>query len=266
MVSRKLHRTKNLLAKEHSMKRGSLLARLLLTVVFSSMFLLGSAQAQFRGALRGTVTDTQGAAIPGATVTLTDTETNKTLVSTSDGNGIYEFNALAPNPYRLTAEHDGFKKKVLEHVVIIPEQPNTLNLQLEVGQVQTTVTVSGTTQALDTETATTSGTITSNQIQNMPSFGRDVFQLIQLAPGTFGDGAQGGGGGGENLPEPRARAGPVAMRAFFKQKTSADLGAGDQYENNGISIDGIAPQRRLGRYHRHHPVRRLRGERKNRLQ
>ncbi len=98
------------------------------------MFLLGSAQAQFRGSLRGTVTDAQGAAVAGATVTLVDTGTNKTLVSTSDADGIYEFNALPAAPYRLTVEHAGFNKKVLEHVVIIPEQPNALNLQLEVGQ------------------------------------------------------------------------------------------------------------------------------------
>ena len=135
-----------------------------------------TAQAQFRGSLRGTLTDPQGEVVSGATVTLVDTGTNKTLVSTSDANGIYEFNALPEAPYRLTVEHQGFTKKALEHVVIIPEQPNALNLQLEVGQVETTVTVSGETQALDTETATLSGTVTSNQVQNMPSFGRDVFQ------------------------------------------------------------------------------------------
>jgi hypothetical protein len=222
------------------MMRGNLLARLLLTVVFSSMFLLGSAQAQFRGSLRGTVTDPQGELVSGATVTLVDMDTNKTLVSTSDANGIYEFNALPSAPYRLTVEHGGFKKKVIEHVVIIPEQPNALNLQLEVGQVQTTVTVSGETQALDTETATTSGTITSNQIQNMPSFGRDVFQLIQLAPGMFGDGAQGGGGGGENLPGTQGPGGTGGNAGIFQTENGPQaLAHGGQYENNGISIDGI---------------------------
>src|ERR1017187_2424232 len=199
------------------MTRGNLLARLLLFTAFSSMFLLSSAQAQFRGSLRGTVTDSQGAAAAGATVTLVDTGTNKTLVSTSDANGIYEFNALPAAPYRLTVEHEGFTKKVLEHVVIIPEQPNSLNLQLEVGQVQTTVTVSDTVQALDTETATLSGTITSNQIDHMPSFGRDVTKLAALAPGTFGDNAQGAGGGGHNIPgtqsQPSASGGSTGIFA-----------------------------------------------------
>src|SRR5271166_5828031 len=121
----------------------NLLARLLLILVFSSLFLLGSAQAQYRAALRGTVSDPQGATIIGATVTLVDKNTNLTLVSTTDENGIYNFNALPPDPFRLSVEKDGFTKKVLEDVAIIPEQPNALNLQLEVGQVQTTVTVSG---------------------------------------------------------------------------------------------------------------------------
>ena len=105
------------------------------------------AHAQYRASLRGTVADSQGAVIAGATVTLVDTDTNKTMVSTSDGNGIYNFNALPPAPYRITVEHDGFTKKVLEHVQIIPEQLNALDLQLEVGQVSQTVTVSSTTRS-----------------------------------------------------------------------------------------------------------------------
>src|ERR1700687_565036 len=115
------------------------------------------AHAQYRASLRGTVTDPQGSAVVGAKVTLTTTDTSSTLVSISDDNGIYQFNALPSAPYRLTMEHPGFKKKVLEHVQIIPEQPNSLDLPLEVGEVQQTVTVTETTQALDTETANVSG-------------------------------------------------------------------------------------------------------------
>src|ERR1700682_2111698 len=83
----------------------------LFVVVF---FFATMAQAQYRGSLRGTVTDSQGAVVSGATVTLINTETNGTLVSTSDDSGIYNFNALPPAPYKITVEHQGFKKKVLE--------------------------------------------------------------------------------------------------------------------------------------------------------
>ena len=83
------------------------------------------ARAQYRASLRGTVSDPQGEVVAGATVTLVNKDTNNTLVATSDDNGIYTFNALPPAPYRLTAEHPGFKKQVLEDVQIIPEQLNS---------------------------------------------------------------------------------------------------------------------------------------------
>jgi hypothetical protein len=205
-------------------------------------FVSSTALAQFRASLRGTVTDSQGAAVAGAKVTLTDTSTNKTLEATSSDTGLYEFDALPPNPFRLTVEHDGFKKRVLEHLVIIPEQPNALDLKLEVGQVQTTVTVSDTVQALDTETATLSGTITSNQIQHMPSFNRDVFQLAQLAPGVFGDASQGGGGGSYELPGNQGPGGSNNGQAgiFATENGPQIQGAGGQYETNSITVDGIS--------------------------
>jgi hypothetical protein len=205
-------------------------------------FFVASAHAQFRASLRGTVRDPQGAAVAGATVTLVDTDTNHTQVSTSDANGIYDFNALPPAPYRLTIEHEGFNKKVLDHVQIIPEQLNSLDLQLDLGQVQTTVTVSGTTQALDTETATLSGTINSNQIEHMPSFNRDVFQLAQLAPGVSGDASQAGGGGTYNTPGNQGPGGSGnGNSGIFATENGVQIqNAGGQYETNSITIDGIS--------------------------
>lgn len=211
-------------------------------LVLSSLFLLAlTTQAQYRASLRGTVTDPQGNAVSGATVTLTNTDTGATLISTSDDNGVYQFNALPPAPYSVTAEHAGFKKKVLERVQIIPEQPNALDLPLEVGDVNQTITVTDTTQALDTETANLSGTVTSNQIQHLPSFGRDVFQLVQLAPGVFGNGAQGGGGTGVNIPGTQGPGATGGNQGIFQTENGPQaLAIGQQYENNGISIDGIS--------------------------
>ena len=213
-----------------------------LITLLAVTFLVIAAQAQFRASLRGTVTDSQGAVVPGATVTLVNTDTNNTMVSTSDANGIYDFNALSPAPYRITVEKEGFDKKVLEHVQIIPEQLNSLNLQLDLGQVQTTVTVSGTTQALDTETATLSGTITSNQIQHMPSFNRDVFQLAQLAPGVFGDASQNGGGGSYTLPGAQgvSGSGNTAAGVFQIENAPQIQSAGGQELANSVTIDGIS--------------------------
>ncbi|HEX5426428.1 MAG TPA: carboxypeptidase-like regulatory domain-containing protein, partial [Candidatus Acidoferrales bacterium] len=214
---------------------------ILLPAVMLVVLLLASpALAQFRGSLRGTVTDPNGGAVVGATVTLTNAHTNQTLTSTTDANGIYQFNALPPAPYRLSVEKSGFKTKVLESVQIIPEQPNSLDVQLEVGQVVESITVSGTTYALDTDTANISGTISQKDVQYLPSFGRDVFQLIQLAPGVFGDGAQ-GVNGGVNLPGTQGPGGTGGNQGIFQTENGPQaLAAGQQYEDNGYSIDGIS--------------------------
>ncbi len=69
--------------------------------------LLPAARAQFRGSLGGTVTDPQGALVPGATVTLTNTETNEKQVSTTNDDGIYNFGALPPARFSVTVERAG---------------------------------------------------------------------------------------------------------------------------------------------------------------
>jgi hypothetical protein len=201
-----------------------------------------SARAQYRASIQGVVTDPQGSAVSGATVTLTNLDTNQTLTATTDDSGIYNFNALPPSKYSLSVEKAGFKKKVLDTVGVIAEQANALNLQLEVGVISETVTVNGdSTPLIDTETANLSGTVSTNQIQHMPSFGRDVFQLVQLAPGVFGDGAQGNGGGSQSLPGtqgPGATGGNTGI--FATENGPQALAVGQQYENNSITIDGIS--------------------------
>jgi hypothetical protein len=200
------------------------------------------AQAQYRASIQGVVADPTGAVIPGATLTLTDTATNKSITATSNGEGLYNFNALPADRFVLTAEMSGFQKKILQNVQITPEQANSINVTLEINAASETVTVDATaTTTLDTENATISGTVSSNEIQHMPSFGRDVFQLSQLAPGSFGDGSQSAGGGTNSLPGTQGPGGPGASTGIFATENGPQvLAAGGQYENNGISIDGIS--------------------------
>src|SRR5882762_5442551 len=207
-----------------------------------AVFFAAAAHAQYRASIQGVVTDPQGSVVSGATVTLKNLDTNQTLTATTGDNGIYNFNALPSSKYSLTVEKAGFKQKVLDNVGVIPEQANALNIQLEVGQVTESVTVNGDEiPAIDTETASISGTVSSNQIQHMPSFGRDVFQLLQLAPGVFGDGAQGSGGGGQNLPGTQGPGGTGGNAGIFQTENGPQvLASGGQYENNGILIDGIS--------------------------
>ncbi|HMG99969.1 MAG TPA: carboxypeptidase-like regulatory domain-containing protein, partial [Terriglobales bacterium] len=166
-------------------------------LLFSASLLLclsltsSSAHAQYRASIQGVISDQQGAIVQDATVNLTNKETNRTTTTTSNAAGVYSFNALPPSQYSMTVEKTGFKKKVLDNIGVIAEQANSVNVQIDIGQTSETVTVQGdATPLIDTETANVSGTVTAHQIQTMPSFGRDVFQLLQLAPGAFGDGAQ----------------------------------------------------------------------------
>lgn len=205
----------------------------LLFIVSLLVLLATSSFAQFRASIRGVVTDSQGAVVPGTTVTLLNTDTNAKMTAVTDGYGIYVFNALSNAHYQISAEHSGFKKNVLEHVQIIPDQPNTLNIRLEVGQVQEAVTVTETTQTLDTETASLNGTIRTNEIKNMPSFGRDVFRLVQLAPGLFSEGQ------GTSLPTTQGQG--ASSDGIFKTENGPQaIAGGQQYENNSYSLDGIS--------------------------
>ena len=217
-----------------------------LLVMFATAFALllisPSAFAQYRASIQGTVSDSQGGVIPNARLTLTNTATNETQTRTTNGEGVYNFNALPPSVFKLTVTAPGFQTKILENVQITPEQANAINVQLSVAAQAQTVTVdASTTPLLDTETATIGGTISENQIQHMPSFGRDVFQLTSLAPGTTGDSSQSAGGGTFSLPGTQGPGGPAASTGIFATENGPQtLASGGQYENNGIAIDGIS--------------------------
>lgn len=211
-----------------------------LGVLACFIFLLSPAYAQYRASIQGVVTDPQGAIVSAATVTLTNHETGQVLTTTTNENGIYNFNGLGPSQYTITAEKAGFKKRVLDNVGVIAEQANAINLQLEVGEITQSVTVSGdSTPLIDTETSNLQGTVTNQQIQKLPSFGRDPFQLLQLAPGAFGDGAQGAGGGTQNLPSTTI-GGTGGVDGVFKIENGGQITAnGARTGENNYQIDGV---------------------------
>ena len=221
------------------LSRRNLLCKVVLAL---AVFSASAAYAQFRASIQGTVTDPKGKVIVGATLTLTDTDTNRVETATSNASGVYNFNALPPDHFTLTAEAPGFKRQVLQDIRLNPEQSNAIDVQLEIGEATLTVTVTGDTiPALETQTASTSGVVNSDQIQHLPTAGRDVFQLAQLAPGVFGTGAQAGGGGTANLPGAAGPGGSGAGAGIFATENGPQaLANGGQSQTNGISIDGIS--------------------------
>ena len=170
-----------------------------------AMFTGNLAHAQFRTSVQGVVTDPTGAVIPGATLTLKNNSTNATVVRTSDSSGVFNFNALPADTFTLTVDREGFAQKVLSDLTFIPEQANSLTVQMSLAGASQQITVSASTvSAMDTETANIGGTITDNQLQHMPSWNRDPLTLTQLVPGVISDGAQSGGGGVYTPPACRA--------------------------------------------------------------
>ena len=173
--------------------------------------------AQYAASLQGTVADPTGAVIPDAKVTLTDKETNRTLTAQSNGSGSYTIGALEPSSYKVEVSRTGFKNKVVDNVRILANQPNSLNVTLEVGATSAeTVTVNAASEpVIDTATGQLGATVSQNEISHLPSYGRDVYQLVQLAPGMFGDQSQAGGGGTNNLPGNQGPGGSGANNGIF---------------------------------------------------
>src|ERR1700674_3655764 len=219
------------------------LSKLSLRAILSlacAVFFAAAAHAQYRASIQGVVTDPQGGVVSGATVTLKNLETNQTVIAETNDNGIYNFNSLPPSRYSITVEKAGFKQKVLDNVGVIAEQANALNIQLDVGQVTDSITVSGdSTPLIDTETGTISGTLNRNELENLPSIGRDPFQLLRLAPGVFGDGATGSGGGGVQLPGQNQIGSNPSASIFMTENQPGIVANGTRNNGNSFQVDGV---------------------------
>jgi hypothetical protein len=223
------------------MKMGKMVFRGLLCLICLAV-LLPQASAQYRAGIQGVILDTQGNTIPAATVTLTNLETNKTSQVSSEDTGVYNFLSLPPGHYRIEIEKAGFKKKTLEDVEVAGERTQAVNVTLEVGDVTQSVTVSGeSVPALDTENGNISGTLSSSDVQNLPSLGRDPFQLLRLAPGVFGDGAHSSNGGSQNLPGSQGPGGTNPTSSVFQTENQVQVNANGQRNTaNSFQVDGVS--------------------------
>ncbi|MBI3207657.1 MAG: carboxypeptidase regulatory-like domain-containing protein [Candidatus Solibacter usitatus] len=137
-------------------------------------------------ALSGTVADQTGAAVPGATVTVTNTRTGVEIASTANNAGVYLFPSLLPGVYRIQAGHAGFKKYVLNEVSLGLGERLTINLPMELGAVAESIEVASRNEALATATATVGGLLTERSIQQLPLISRDALGLTTTQPGTNG--------------------------------------------------------------------------------
>jgi len=142
------------------------------------------AQTSNQGAIVGTVTDPNQRVVPAASMTIRNTETGVSRTVVTDERGNYRVDFLQPGTYRVEAEAAGFKRSELPQVTVNVSQANRVDVQLEVGNVNEEVTVSGGESGVNTENATQGTIINETTIQNMPLNGREFVELTGLVPGV----------------------------------------------------------------------------------
>ena len=158
----------------------------MLKPMFAVLLLISSAGAQeFRASLSGEITDPSGAAISGATITVTNVDRNSDSVETSNSLGRYVINFLSPGTYKVTVDKPGFKKLVRQGIRLSSSDKFDVDLRLEVGSISEAVTVMGEPPQLQTESASRSALIENRVIESVPTNGRNLYQLQYTLPGVI---------------------------------------------------------------------------------
>lgn len=157
----------------------------ILCIGFTTFSLL-SARAQSTvatGSIQGTVTDPNGAVVPGAAITISNKATGQASKTTSSPTGTYASGALVPGDYEVRIEAKGFQTQVLN----VPVQVGNVasgSAKLAIGQGTEVIEVTGSAVAVNTEQATVQGVLSTEQIENLPINGRNFLDLAQLEPGV----------------------------------------------------------------------------------
>ena len=135
--------------------------------------------------LLGTVTDTSGAVVTGANVTIKEMKTGVNRGATTNESGNYEFSHLAPGQYEVAVNREGFKRAVRSDVDVVVNTDVRVNLVLVPGTAQETIIVSAETPILQTDRADVGRQIEERQVENLPlTFNRNFQSLLNLVPGT----------------------------------------------------------------------------------
>ena len=135
------------------------------------------------GTIQGVVTDPQGGVVPNAKVSITNKDTGAVTDTTTSSGGAFSAGSLIPGNYVVRVEAPSFKTVSASYVVQINVITNA-NVRLEIGSSSTVVEVSGGVVAVNTDQSQVSGTLTAQQIENLPVNGRNFLDLAQLEPGV----------------------------------------------------------------------------------
>jgi hypothetical protein len=206
-----------------------------------------------KAAIVGTITDTNGAAVPGVTVTIVKVDTNTTRTVTSGDSGQYEAPALEIGTYKVTATKQGFQTVTQENVVLQTNDRLRIDLALPPGNVSGVVTVTAAAPLVESESSDRGAVITGREVTELPLSGRNFTQLATLMPGVAAANNTGFGGTGPdarqfNNGDPRAGdGGPGSSNSQGSTENSrfARSGGGSltvngqRSTNNNFSLDGV---------------------------
>lgn len=145
---------------------------------------LANAQSTGRANLTGVVTDTKGAVVVGARITVTNAETNVTSVSVTNGTGYFEIDSLDAGVYKVTATAPGFEGLVQNGVELRASSVVSLPLSLKVGRATEMVTVTSGAPLIDTQSGLTGQSLTTREIQSLPAADNNPMEFVEIAPGV----------------------------------------------------------------------------------
>jgi hypothetical protein len=156
---------------------------LLMILLLSGTFVWGQLGTS---TIRGTITDSSGAALPGATVTITNLQTNLSRTLTTGSAGTYSFDSIPPGEYKVEVEAKGFRKSVVNRVQALVGSIAEVSQSMKVGAVSETVVVetSASEVQVNTQDATLGNNIENRQILELPLNSRNVIDLLTLQPGV----------------------------------------------------------------------------------
>lgn len=166
-------------------RRTSAVSRLLLATFTLLLFSLPALAQSTAGRVLGTVSDQSGAAVPGATVVITDLQRGSSRTAVTDDSGAYAVPDLQPGTYRLHVEAKGFKTSERPSVGIEVATDVRADFVLQPGQVTETVTIEEDVPLVNTTSSTLGGTLSNKEINDLPLNGRNYENLLQLRPGVM---------------------------------------------------------------------------------
>jgi Carboxypeptidase regulatory-like domain/TonB dependent receptor-like, beta-barrel len=157
------------------------------------LIITGLAWSQsFTAAVRGVVTDPTGAAVANAKVIITEAARNVQHQTTTDDQGRYHMSALPPGQYTMTVEANGFRRYSQSAFPLLVQQQATIDVELQLGEVSSTIEVQGSTQLVNTTIANLGQVIENKYILSLPNLARNSMSLVYLTPGVVGAGGRRG--------------------------------------------------------------------------